>query len=230
MTTDVLTAARERIAGIGLADDLLDLLRHGEQPSDPRLTDENAPDVWQAVARRLAADKSGAHRRQADRALSDLNWRLATLLDDVRHGVPAADLTHRYRRIREAQRELTMTAAGTTDVEFPDLNLMIPATRLLMFAGVVSNIDEVWPTWRDCMRKHGYDAPPWEHPDGDPFTVLPTPKNLLWLAQDPAKPWVPTLAQAARAVSKQTRAEEERRWVDSAGHKVLLHPSVHQEG
>lgn len=232
MPTDVLTAARDRLAEIGLADRLLGALVAGDDPNrDGQLTDEAAAKAWQGVAGRLRGYEGGRYARRTDIGLADLHDRLLRLLDDVRAAtdVDMPPLLHRYLAIRSAQKALTtMAGRGATDeVEFADLNLRIPVTLLLKSAGVISNIDEVWPSWRDFTRRNGYDDPPWAYPEGRPDELAETVANLRWLARGPARPWVPTLRQAAQAFSEQMRAEEARRLAAVGGR--VAHMSPHSD-
>ena len=214
MSTDVLTAARQRIAGISLADEVFVMLTDGDPVRDPRLTDDTAAAVWTDVAKRLRGYGAGRYARTADVGLRDLHGRLTRLLGSVRSAGRGADLSglvQRYRGLRAAQKALTNATVGRSqEVEFPELALRIPLARLLDFAGATANIDEAWPSWREFTRGNRFEAPPWEHPEGRPFDIQETAANLRWLASEQAKPWVPTLKQAAQAVAEQMQAEEAR--------------------
>jgi hypothetical protein len=243
VTTDVLTAARQRITAIGLADDMTAALRRGDKPTSPRLTDDNAASVWRAVGLRLQGGSNGYDRQAADRGLADLHVRLTSLLDAVRARPDSddlADLVGGYASLRGAQSTLVAAAVGRrSDVEVAG-NLSIPPARLMWFVGTISNIDEVWPAWRDQVRRGTFEhnglttPPPWEFPNNQVFEVSATAKNLRWLATGPARPWVPTIGEATRAVGEQMAAEEERRQIQAEmntyGHSVTAQRRANAAG
>jgi hypothetical protein len=214
MPTSVATAYASVVTA-ALADSIL-LELTGAHPGAAfdKLTDDNAADVWSVVAGRLQVFRSGMYGRRTDVGLADLNARLQRIIADVRKADERSDiedLVDRYRGIRDAQRALTLAAAGRSgEVEFQDIPLRVPVGQLLQIAGVVSNIDEVWPDWRNRMRGSASLMPPWEHDSNRPFDITPSATNLRWLVSSDAQPWVPTLAEAGQAVSRQFRVEEER--------------------
>jgi hypothetical protein len=213
VSSDELTAARQRIAGIGLADDLTAALATGAPAKDRRLTDDSAAEAWTAVSKRLRGYAAGRYARTADAGLRDLHTRLGSLLAAVRTAQrdDLAMHVNLYRGIRQAQSALTHAAVGRNlEVEFPDLALRIPLPRLLDFAGAIANIDQAWTSWRDFTRGGSFDPPPWEHDANQPFGIRATAANLRWLASPEAEPWVPTLKQAAQAVAEQMQVEEAR--------------------
>ncbi|GIF16216.1 hypothetical protein [Actinoplanes teichomyceticus] len=215
MLTAPIAAARERIAIAATADSILLALAAGQdQVRAENLTDDNAPAVWSALAARLKGYRGGAYARRADAGLLDLHARLERLLAGVRAAGERGDLgdaIDRYRQIRNAQHALTVAAAGRQgEVELSEVPMRIYVGQLLRIAGTIANIDEVWPDWRNQLRGGRYVMPPWETTGNQPFDIAATATNLRWLASDTVRAWVPTLAQAVRAVAEQTNAEEAR--------------------
>ena len=213
MPTSILTQAQQRLDVITTADNVFMALVNGKAPSMPKVADGDAPAIWEAVAQRLKGYESGRHARRADAGLVDLNSRLLVLLGKVRSGaLSAAEAMSTYRGIRQAQQVLSAAASSgaTGEVEVPGVHLRLPLGRLLQIAGVIANIDEMWPDWRNKRRGNRADPPPWDHDEHKPLDILPTEANLRWLATSGARAWVPTVAQAAQAAAEQTQAEEAR--------------------
>jgi hypothetical protein len=210
MSTDVVADARRALVDAAVAGAVTAALEARHEPPASLLTDENAGRVWKMIPARVDLDIE-----RANAGLRDLHGRLERLLSRVTGCVGGADLgalLARYRLIREAQHGLTVGALQQrVELELPGTSMRVPYTRLLQIAGAIANIDQVWPDWRQKLRAgHSRTNPPWDYPAGQPFEIAFTAKNLVWLASGPAKPWVPTIPQAAASVRDQIAAEELR--------------------
>ncbi len=140
-----------------------------------------------------------------------------------------------YDAIRRWQRTLVTTAAGGpgSEIEFPStssVNRVSPGL-LIDVAGEFANLDAIWPEWDHARRGDTVNtivpavpAPPW--PASDPDNVLRPVydvRYLKWLTSHPdARPWVPSIGDAAAAYAAARagvgRRREEAAEIRQYGH------------
>ncbi|MEU3112668.1 hypothetical protein ABZ652_01140 [Micromonospora chalcea] len=175
-----------------------------------------------------------ALRERLDALLDETRAILAGPLADIRTSREAslagrsrewgriATLADLYRNIRAAQRTAIVKVHGD---QWPTLDGHTSAglvDDVLFLVGDIANLDEMWPDWHyspgawtgnphagRIAKATGNTAgtPPWPVQQGTVATPSRDRDYLVWLATDPtAKPWLPSMSEAADAANRQRAA------------------------